>query len=204
MTKISIIGAGGHTRSSVNILKSHFPNVKYEIFDDSFVADNYEHIAGIPVVGTIKDIDPDASVFLSIGDNLKRKELFKQFEKQLIKQSVFHKTATIEDNIVIGDANQLFANSYINSDTIIGDNNIINTSSIIEHEVRIGNHNHISVGTKICGRVTIGSNCMIGAGAIIIDKVSICDDVVIGAGTVVIKDIKEPGTYVGNPAKRIK
>jgi acetyltransferase-like isoleucine patch superfamily enzyme len=34
--------------------------------------------------------------------------------------------------------------------------------------------------------------------------VSICDDVVIGAGSVVTKDITESGTYVGNPAVRLK
>jgi len=33
--------------------------------------------------------------------------------------------------------------------------------------------------------------------------VSICDDVVIGAGAVVTKDITEPGTYVGNPTRKL-
>ena len=32
--------------------------------------------------------------------------------------------------------------------------------------------------------------------------VNICDKVVIGAGAVVTKDIKEPGVYIGNPAKK--
>jgi len=34
--------------------------------------------------------------------------------------------------------------------------------------------------------------------------VTIADDVVIGAGSVVTKDIIEPGSYVGNPARRLK
>ena len=34
--------------------------------------------------------------------------------------------------------------------------------------------------------------------------VTICDDVVIGAGSVVTKDITEPGTYVGNPARKLE
>ena len=34
--------------------------------------------------------------------------------------------------------------------------------------------------------------------------VTVCDDVVIGAGSVVTKDITEPGTYVGNPARRLR
>ena len=51
--------------------------------------------------------------------------------------------------------------------------------------------------TRIGNRVSIGSNATIL-------PVSVCDDVVIGAGAVVTKDISEPGTYVGNPAKRLK
>ena len=57
---------------------------------------------------------------------------------------------------------------------------------------------------KIDGRVSLGDRCFVSAGAVIIDKVTICDDVIIGAGTIVIKDITEKGTYVGNPARKIK
>ena len=42
----------------------------------------------------------------------------------------------------------------------------------------------------------------IGTNATIM-PVNICDDVVIGAGSVVTKDITEPGTYAGNPARRM-
>ena len=50
--------------------------------------------------------------------------------------------------------------------------------------------------THIGNRVSIGTNATIM-------PVSICDDVVIGAGSVVTKDITEPGTYAGNPARRM-
>ncbi len=51
--------------------------------------------------------------------------------------------------------------------------------------------------TKIGNRVSIGSNATIL-------PVSICDGTVIGAGAVVTKDIKEPGIYAGNPARKIR
>jgi acetyltransferase-like isoleucine patch superfamily enzyme len=51
--------------------------------------------------------------------------------------------------------------------------------------------------TKLGNKVYVGSNSSIL-------PVSICDDVVIGAGSVVTKDITEPGTYVGNPARKLK
>jgi acetyltransferase-like isoleucine patch superfamily enzyme len=48
----------------------------------------------------------------------------------------------------------------------------------------------------------IGDYVSIGSNSTIL-PVSICDHVVIGAGAVVTKDILHPGTYVGNPARRI-
>ena len=45
---------------------------------------------------------------------------------------------------------------------------------------------------------------LVGTGAQILQGLTICDDTIIGAGAVVTKDILEPGTYVGIPAKKIK
>ncbi len=50
--------------------------------------------------------------------------------------------------------------------------------------------------TKIGNRVYVGSNATIL-------PVTICDDVTIGAGSVVTKDIRVPGKYAGNPARRL-
>ena len=47
----------------------------------------------------------------------------------------------------------------------------------------------------------IGNHVSIGSNATIL-PVNICNDVVIGAGAVVTKNITEPGTYYGNPAKK--
>ncbi len=59
-------------------------------------------------------------------------------------------------------------------------------------------------GNKDLWKAThIGNNVSIGSNATIL-PVSICDGVVIGAGAVVTKNITEPGTYAGNPAKRLK
>jgi acetyltransferase-like isoleucine patch superfamily enzyme len=104
----------------------------------------------------------------------------------------------------------------------------------IQNAVTIGYRTRIQSHSFICSNVEIGSDCFVGHGVMFInDKfvdrklskdflptklgnkvyvgsnssilpVSICDDVVIGAGSVVTKDITESGTYVGNPARKIK
>jgi UDP-N-acetylbacillosamine N-acetyltransferase len=205
LTKVAIIGAGGHTRSSINLLLNYFDSNDISIYDDSFVKGNKQEIVNaIPLIGNIDDIKSNQSIFLSVGDNSLRKQYFLKFKDQIIKNTIFHSDSLQEKDATFGVSNQIFAHSCINSQVIIGDNNIINTGAIIEHETSLGNHNHIAVGVIICGRSTIGNMCLIGAGAVVVDKISICDNVIIGAGSVVIRDIKDAGTYVGNPAKRIK
>ena len=73
-----------------------------------------------------------------------------------------------------------------------------------EHDNRIGNFSHISVGAKLGGNVTIGAHTWVGIGSTVSNNITICDRCMIGAGAVVINDIKESGTYVGVPARKIK
>lgn len=204
MNSISIIGAGGHSRSSINLLKTRFPDIEMNIFDDSYQANMNEYIHDIKLNGSIMSLKSDTSFFLSIGDNTLRSKYFSLFNESILKENLFHHSAIIENNCLLGVANQVYANSYINSYCIIGDNNIINTGSIIEHEVQLGSHNYISIGSKIAGRVVIGNNCYIGASAIILEGITMCNDVRIGAGCVVTKNISQAGTYIGMPARRIK
>ena len=104
----------------------------------------------------------------------------------------------------------------------------------IQRDVKIGARTRIQSHTFVCSNVEIGKDCFIGHGVMFtndkfIDRklsknflptkignkvyigsnstilpVSICDDVVIGAGAVVTKNIVKPGTYAGNPARKIK
>lgn len=205
MNKISvgILGAGGHTRSLLNLIDQSIYNV-CGIFDDSFDNEVEEIIRKEKVIGNLNSILPHLKLILSIGDNQKRKDYFRKYMGRLLLKNLMHKTAIIEDSAKLGNSNQIFANTYINSYATVGNNNIINSGCIIEHEVKIGNHNHISVGSIICGRTTIGNECFIGAGTVIIDKLKICDHVNIGANSVVVKDITESGVYVGNPVRKIK
>ena len=72
------------------------------------------------------------------------------------------------------------------------------------HDCIIKDYVHVSVGAHLAGNVHVGSKTWIGAGAIVNNNITITQECMIGSGSVVIKDIKEKGTYVGVPAKKIK
>ncbi|MDR4508765.1 MAG: acetyltransferase [Candidatus Brocadiaceae bacterium] len=200
--EIIIVGAGGHTRSLINLLELN----KYEIigiYDDSYNSFMKETINEYEVKNSLKHLPPNYPVVLAVGDCRKRERLYGLYKRQILKDSLIHPKAHIEKRVHVGNSNQVFSMAIINCNVRIGENNIINTGCIIEHECCIGSHNHISIGSIIAGRVKIGNRCFIGAGVVVIDKQEICDDVIIGANAVVIENITLPGTYVGNPARRI-
>ena len=57
---------------------------------------------------------------------------------------------------------------------------------------------------KLAGTVTLGKSTWVGIGATVSNNTTICGGCMIGAGAVVVKDILEPGTYVGVPARRLQ
>ena len=103
---------------------------------------------------------------------------------------------------------QIGARSRIQSHTFICELVCIGEDCFVAHGVMFINDPFTEGGpargrrelwrsTRIGDRVSIGSNATIL-------PVSICDDVGIGAGSVVTHDLTEPGTYAGNPAKRLR
>lgn len=117
------------------------------------------------------------------------------------------------DNVFVGPFVE------IQKDVVIGNNCRIQSHSFICELVTIGNDCFIGHGVMFINdlfakggpaqgdkslwkKTSIGNNVSIGSNATLL-PVSICDHVVIGAGSVVTKDIKEPGTYAGNPARLI-
>jgi UDP-N-acetylbacillosamine N-acetyltransferase len=199
--EVYIIGAGGHTRSLINLLNDY--EIK-GVLDDSYSVDSCETIMNIPLVDTLNNMHLYSDLIISSGNPEIKKKWYDKCRNQLLKKNLIHHSSIIEKYASLGECNQIMAYAYINSEVQIQNNNLINTSSIIEHEVLIGSHNHISIGVKIGGRSVIGDCCFVGAGAVIVDKISISNHVTIGANSLVLYDIKEPGTYVGSPVKKIK
>jgi len=117
---------------------------------------------------------------------------------------------TLEDNVFIGPFVE------IQSDVLIKKNTRVQSHSFICSNVEIGQDCFIGHGVVFTNdkfqnnkvnfdsllTTCIGDNVLIGSNSTIL-PIKICDNVVIGAGSVITKDILEPGTYAGNPAKKL-
>ena len=108
----------------------------------------------------------------------------------------------VQKGVTIGNRCKIQSHSFVCELVNIGDDCFIGHGVVFINDLfsegkPAGGKKQLWKPTNIGNYVSIGSNATIL-------PVSICDHVVIGAGAVVTEDITEPGTYVGNPAKRIK
>jgi len=203
--QLLIIGASGHGKvvADIALKLNKWKQIFFLDDDDSIV-----EAMGIKVIGKTADAFlhiEDSDIFVAVGDNTTRKVTQEKLESLGANIPVLiHPNAVIGDDVSIKEGTVIMAGVVINCCSNIGKGCIINTSSTVDHDNEISDFVHISPGAHLSGSVSIGENSWIGTGCDIINNISITDQCIIGAGSVVIKDIKEPGTYVGIPVRRLE
>jgi sugar O-acyltransferase (sialic acid O-acetyltransferase NeuD family) len=208
MEKIIIIGAGGHGRVVLDILRAA---KTYEPigFLDSNPDLAGRKIDGLTILGDVEKLESLANqvdgAIVAIGDASIRRyyaELVESFDVPLL--NAIHPSANIAGNAIIGKNVVIAAGALVCAHCQIGNSVILNTGSIVDHESMVANSAHICPGAKLAGRVLVESGAYIGIGATVIQNVRIGTDAVVGAGAVVIRDVPPAVTVVGVPARIIK
>ena len=94
------------------------------------------------------------------------------------------------------------AGSVLTVDIEIGKHVAINLNCTIGHDAVLQDYTTVYPGVHVSGNVTVGQCVELGTGSQIIQGKKIEDNIIVGAGSVVTKDLLEPGTYVGVPARK--
>ncbi len=208
MSKLVLIGGGGHCKSVIDVAK------RMNCFDEIVITDpninRGAKILGCTVVGIddcLEELYQQGfeNAFVTVGSvkiNPLREKIADKVAALGYKFPVIQDpSAIVSDSAIIGEGTFIGKNAVINAETKIGKHCIINTGAIIEHECIIGDYTHISVGTTLCGEVSVGRNCMIGSRSTVIQCLNIGDNCVVGAGAVVIENLPDNCTVVGVPAR---
>jgi acetyltransferase-like isoleucine patch superfamily enzyme len=138
-------------------------------------------------------------VDVEFGPNVKVVEPVNLYGCKIGEESFIGPFTEIQRGVVIGSQCKIQSHSFICELVTIGDHCFIGHGVMfINDTFKEGSP---AGGDKSKWKSTrIGNNVNIGSNATLL-PVQICDHVVIGAGAVVTKDISEPGTYAGNPAR---
>jgi sugar O-acyltransferase (sialic acid O-acetyltransferase NeuD family) len=210
MDKVILLGAGGHCKAVIDILRN---SCEIAGITDT---DQYKHgkmFHGYQVLGDdsiLKSLYSSgikkALVTLgSVGDSSAREKLFYRAKKIGFEMfNAVSDNAVLSGSIKMGEGNIIMDGSIIHADTIIMNNTIINTGSIIEHDCVIEDHVHISPGACLGGGVRIMEGTHVGLGACVIQDITVGRNCIIGAGAVVINDIPGNCVAVGVPARVIR
>lgn len=209
--KVVILGAGGHARVSLDILRL----MGYDVigFLDSDRKKHGTTINGVPVLGSEDDkkiislvARPDTEYFVAVGDNALRERIVKKMKGVLGREPVnaIHPDTVISEFSKIGTGNFINCGVKINSNATIGNYTVLNTSATIDHDCLVEDYAFLSPIVSLAGGVVIRRSAFLGIGAKSVPKITVGRNAIIGAGAVLTKDVPACVTAVGIPAKVIK
>lgn len=197
---IIVIGGSGHGRAVIDCIRVSGGEV-CGILDDGLEPGTM--ILGVPVLGSTDDWEKytDHPFMTAIGHNGNRRKLV---EKMKVRwATVVHPTAFVSSAASIGEGTIVMPRAVVSACATVGSHCIINTGVIVEHDCTVGSFIHMSPNAALGGTVTIGDGTHVGIGSCVRNNINICGSCMIGAGAAVVKDITQPGTYVGVPARRM-
>ncbi len=207
-----IIIFGGHGTGSViaNAIIHASQNGYNDVIFSGFLNDQgLDKIAGLPVLGSFKDvnkfIDKGYSFIFTahkIGLQKERIDLLHSFnipDKQLAKfihpfsyvapdskispGCVVMPGATVSSHVKVGPNTLIMSNASIGHDNIVGENCFFTSNSCTGSYIKMGDGVWIGLNATLRGRLNIGSYSAIGM------------------GSVVTKSIDENELWIGNPAR---
>ncbi len=212
MKKIAIFGAGGFGEETFCVWKDMLDheNIQFDFlgFFDDDLSKKVNSFGN--VIGTLEDLNnyPECiEIAIAIGNSNHLENISKKiFNPNVIFPNIIHPSTLFfnSETINILSGNIISPFVIISSNVNIGSFNIINTRSSLAHNVNIGNFCILSPNIQLNGNVTIKDRVFLGFNSGILQNKTIESDVIIGAGSIVYRDAKEKGTYIGNPASKLK
>jgi sugar O-acyltransferase (sialic acid O-acetyltransferase NeuD family) len=205
MTRVVVLGAGGHGKVLAYVLRLGGHEVVG--FTDDDEALHGRQVLGLQVLGPNDRVPelPIEAAIVGIGNNRWRRAWYERLLSYGVPlANAVHPTALLAQGVVLGQGVAILANVSVNVEAAIGSNVILNTSALVGHDCQIQDHAHVGPGAVLCGAVRVGREACLGAAAVVIPECTIGEGSVVGAGTVVLRDTPDHSVVVGNPGRVIR
>jgi len=191
--ELALYGYGGHARE----VAAQIDQPITFFVDDKYLTGETKPIS---------EFDPTKYlIMVAVADSKDRFDMVQRLPKETQFFTFIHPTALIlSDNVQVGVGSFIGANSILTTNIKLGKHAILNRGNQIGHDSEIGDYFSAMPGAIVSGNVKIHDCVYMGTNSSIKEKLSIHSLSTIGMNSCVVKHIKEPGVYVGVPAKKIK
>ena len=210
MNRLLIVGAGGFGREMFAAAREAVGyGTTFEIkgfLDAKPTA--LDGFAGYPpIVGSPDTYEPGRyDVFVTaLGSIASRRRCVESLEAKGAKfVSIVHRTATIGQNVLIGEGSFIAPHVSITADVCVGRHVSVFHSSSIGHDSELCDFSHVYAQCSIGGGVKVGEGAVVYPGSVVVPRRGIGAGAVVGAGSVVFVDVDPGVTVIGNPAVPMK
>jgi sugar O-acyltransferase (sialic acid O-acetyltransferase NeuD family) len=202
-----IVGAGGHAKELLGILKQQKASDGVFFYDDvtkdlpTLLFNQFKILQNEHEAKAVLNGDP--RFIVGVGNPIFRFQLAEKFTSwggELT--SLISSSASIGSfNVNLGEGLNIMTGAVVTEGVTVGKGSLIHVQASLHHDSKIGEYCELLPGSHVLGNVTIGDFTSVGSGAIILPKLKIGNHVTIGAGAVVTKNIEDGLTIKGIPAK---
>lgn len=189
MNNIILIGAGGHSKSCIDVIESTGSYIIKGLID--LKEKIGERVLGYPIIDYDDNIAKyvnDKTFFLITLGQIKsaerRKELFNNLKNLNAKiATIISPYAYISKYAKIDEGTIIMHFAFLNAGVVVGKNCIINTNAHLEHDVKVGSNCHLSTSCVVNGDCLIGNEVFVGSNATVIQGSIIQNNSFIKAGS---------------------
>lgn len=198
-----IFGAGGHGRVVADAALRSGGWSRIVATDRDAARCTGELLPGVPLLPLDTALAlPQALVHVAIGSAGHREREAAPLAGRLA--TVVHPQACVSRFAVIEPGCFVAAQSVVAPGARLGTAAIVNHGAVVDHDVEVGAFSHLAPRATLGGGARIGTGVLVGAGATVLPLLEVCEGAVVGAGAVVRSAIRQPGTYAGVPAARVR
>lgn len=208
MSKILLLGSGGHARVVLETLLQSYAPEQIGLIDPSkevgttifgsAVLGGDEKLPELRTQGWTQAICGVGSV-TSCELRVKLVQLLRELAYDM--PAIIDQMATVSPFAQVGNGTYIGKRATVQPGAVIGQMCILNTGCIVEHDCQVGDFSHVSSGSVLLGGVCVGQETLIGAGSTVRQMQQIGSKVIVGAGSVVVSDLPDNSRAYGNPCR---
>lgn len=195
LSKIWILGSGGHAKSCVDLIESTKKFKIIGIISQKKNKTSQKFLKKYKIMDTENDykkiykVCKNIAIGIAFYKNLPlRDKVFKNLKKIGFKLPIIISPRSyISPGTVVDEGTQIFHGVTINKNVNIGQNCIINSHSLIEHDVNIEKNSQVSTGVIVNGGCVIKKNSFVGSGSILRENIKLKENSFIKMGTLLKK-----------------